>query len=166
MTRGKTALTAATDCAECEVVACVWFIESRNARVAAQHRSSSILAAVHSTMRRPLHLLLGLIAAAHGFSSPGFIHPHSNIATRSLIIDMMATCRICLESFDPLTNNDKACCHHPGALRGESARKGNWEGDRGPDSGTGGELVYTYTCCGKEKGSPGCTYSRCVGFGE
>lgn len=69
------------------------------------------------------------------------------------------TCRVCKTSYGPDDNHGRACRHHPGSLRGESRRKGDWEGDAGPKSGNGGELVYSWTCCGGAEPDPGCVFS-------
>ena len=111
-----------------------------------------------------LYTLVSLVAFADGFTVHSVACGASNGAARASI--HCGTCRVCLSSFDEKANGPEACRFHPGSLRGESARKGNWEGERGPDSGSGGDLVYTYTCCGKEKGAPGCVLGRHVGFGE
>ena len=64
-----------------------------------------------------------------------------------------ATCRICRQQYDPNDPND-LCRHHPGELRGESPRKGNWEDNATELDNT--ELVVLYECCGQPEGSEGC----------
>jgi phosphomannomutase len=49
---------------------------------------------------------------------------------------------------------------------GESARKGNWEGVRGPDAGRGDDLVYSWTCCGASRDDLGCTFDRCRSYDD
>ena len=77
---------------------------------------------------------------------------------RAPAVQCAFTCRICKATYDADTNGPRACRSHPGMLRGESARKGNWEGVAGPDTGSGGDLVYTWSCCGAPADDPGCTY--------
>ena len=60
-----------------------------------------------------------------------------------------STCRVCRRSF--VLNGPKACRSHSGALRGESARKGDWE-----STSTEKELVLSWTCCGAAEDAPGC----------
>ena len=79
------------------------------------------------------------------------------------------TCRVCREKYSDATNGDRSCCYHPGSLRGESARKGDWDDaaqGRPTASGDGGELVWTYSCCGQADGAPGCTYDRCRSYDD
>ena len=57
------------------------------------------------------------------------------------------TCRVCKGTF--VENGLGSCRSHPGSLRGESARKSEWDG---PDE----RLVYTWTCCGGAEGAEGC----------
>lgn len=66
------------------------------------------------------------------------------------------TCRICKTSF--FENGPRSCRYHPGSMRGESARKGNWEGTLGSEGQDSGELVYSWTCCGGAADDAGCTY--------
>lgn len=66
------------------------------------------------------------------------------------------TCRVCRASYAPRSNGERACRSHPGALRGESARKGDWEGARGSSTGDDGALVWSWSCCGADRDSPGC----------
>ena len=70
------------------------------------------------------------------------------------------TCRVCKTSYDPGANDDRACRHHPGVLRGESARKSDWEDGWKADGKNGGELVWTWNCCGGGADSPGCVFDR------
>ena len=60
-----------------------------------------------------------------------------------------STCRVCRRSF--VLNGPKACRSHSGSLRGESARKGDWE-----STSTEKELVLSWTCCGAAEDAPGC----------
>lgn len=66
------------------------------------------------------------------------------------------TCRLCKATYSSEDNGPTACRSHPGSLRGESARKGDWEGTRGASSGDSGDLVYTWSCCGAPAEDPGC----------
>ena len=67
------------------------------------------------------------------------------------------TCRLCKCSYNPLENGPRACLSHPGSLRGESSRKGDWDGAVGPGNGQdGGELVFTWSCCGAQADDAGC----------
>ena len=77
-----------------------------------------------------------------------------------------STCRVCKSSYAPTDNSPRACRSHPGSLRGESARKGNWEGVRGPDSGRGDDLVYSWTCCGGSRDDGGCTVDRHLSYDD
>ena len=100
---------------------------------------------------------------AAGFSSAGPAEaPRTAVrlaahAVESSVDEFPArTCRICREKYT--TNDARACRHHPGALRGESARKSDWSAY--DDGGDGGDLVWTYTCCGQKEGAPGCVVDR------
>ena len=73
----------------------------------------------------------------------------SGAVPRRAAVPLCGTCRVCKNSYDPADNGPRACQHHPGTIRGESARKGNWEGARGTDEGQSGDLVYSWTCCGQ-----------------
>ena len=71
-----------------------------------------------------------------------------------------STCRVCRESFVVAENGPRACCSHSGTLRGESARKGDWEGLVGAKSSADGDLVFSWSCCGGKPDAPGCQHSR------
>ena len=64
-------------------------------------------------------------------------------------------CRVCRGRYSDEENHAEACRHHPGALRGESARKGDWEATPSDD-----DLVWTYSCCGGAADAPGCVADR------
>ena len=64
-------------------------------------------------------------------------------------------CRVCRGRYSDEENHAAACRHHPGALRGESARKGDWEATPSDD-----DLVWTYSCCGGAADAPGCVADR------
>ena len=85
---------------------------------------------------------------------------------RRAAVPLCGTCRVCKNSYDPADNGPRACQHHPGTIRGESARKGNWEGARGTDEGQSGDLVYSWTCCGQPRDAPGCTFAPCVSYDD
>ncbi|KAL3931694.1 MAG: hypothetical protein SGPRY_001017 [Prymnesium sp.] len=72
---------------------------------------------------------------------------------------MSLTCRVCKATYNPEDNGPRACRSHPGTLRGESARKGDWEGATGPTTGKGGDLVYSWSCCGAPADDPGCVFA-------
>ena len=67
----------------------------------------------------------------------------------------MKRCRVCRGRYSDDENPAAACRHHPGALRGESARKGDWEATPSDD-----DLVWTYSCCGGAADAPGCVADR------
>ena len=66
-------------------------------------------------------------------------------------LKVMKRCRVCRGRYSDDENHAAACRHHPGALRGESARKGDWEATPSDD-----DLVWTYSCCGGAADAPGC----------
>ena len=114
-------------------------------------------------------LLLSLVALSAWSGSSSFGSAASRrpsqayqypAATRSAASPMMYTCRLCKASYTAETNGPTACRHHPGTLRGESARKGDWEGRSGAEQGQSGDLVYSWTCCGAPADAPGCV----IGF--
>ena len=80
--------------------------------------------------------------------------------------ERLATCRVCKSAYAPSANGPRACQYHPGSLRGESSRKGDWEGQTGPKLGDGGDLVYSWTCCGAPEGSSGCTFDFHFSYDE
>ena len=58
-------------------------------------------------------------------------------------LKVMKRCRVCRGRYSDDENHAAACRHHPGALRGESARKGDWEATPSDD-----DLVWTYLAAG------------------
>jgi len=135
------------------------------------------------------YLLFGMILLLAGTTNP---IPAANAFAAESIISakpvalpglspwaLPATCRVCRNSYDPLSNDAFSCRFHPGTLRGESPRKSNWEDDN-YDETTGklkddasskpsidnSELVYTYNCCGGTKDSEGCTSDCCKSYDD
>eukprot|EP00588_Corethron_pennatum_P018319 CAMPEP_0194306148 /NCGR_PEP_ID=MMETSP0171-20130528/3402_1 /TAXON_ID=218684 /ORGANISM="Corethron pennatum, Strain L29A3" /LENGTH=116 /DNA_ID=CAMNT_0039057871 /DNA_START=81 /DNA_END=431 /DNA_ORIENTATION=+ len=103
----------------------------------------------------PTHLLL-LLTSTASFRGPG-----SRTRTRvARFTPLDATCRICRTTYSPSNNPTDVCRYHPGPFRGESARKGDWEGVRGAAGSSSGELVFSWSCCGGKEGSPGCVSGR------
>ena len=90
--------------------------------------------------------------------------PQPRSASADWQIRSMCICSICFVCSGWLA----IPCSHTGLVSpiGESARKGNWEGARGPDAGRGDDLVYSWTCCGASMDDLGCTYDRCRSYDD
>ncbi|KAL1519058.1 hypothetical protein AB1Y20_003326 [Prymnesium parvum] len=87
-------------------------------------------------------------------------------SSRGTPLQLALTCRVCKSTYEPEANGPRACRSHPGSLRGESARKGDWEGDRGPNSGKGGDIVYSWSCCGAPAEDAGCVVAPHASYDE
>ena len=77
------------------------------------------------------------------------------------------TCRVCKATYTDAENGPCACRHHPGELRGESARKGEWTAAIGRETGwKGGDVFFHWNCCGRHAEAKGCALGRHTSYDD